>query len=293
MNEATDQPLRWRSLFDGSLVVFVLIAFGATWMGWGTFRALHLQSPWRQPSVLGWTLWLSGSCVSIGGIVAAYVQGGRPAMMSLLRRSVRTAAPLSCWAYALLLPFAWELPARLIVALRAGQPLVFHPEALALLVSPAVLLHFVTGPIGEELGWRGYLLPQMMTVLPRIRASLVVGFIWSLWHIPLYIGLIITNSTDWLLFIAETTVLGVLFLVLMIRSSWAISLAILFHWAVNVVPGVVDRMIPAHLNRQDLVLQSLITGAILCVLAAGLSAGLGRARAKDRTSGSLNEVQQS
>jgi len=263
-------------------VAFVLIGFGATWLGWGAFRALHLQSPWRQPSILNWTLWLSGSCVSIGGIVATYIQGGREATVDLLRRTVRAKAPLDCWAYALLLPFVWEAPARLLVMLRTGQPLVVHPEALMLFASPVVLLHFVTGPIGEELGWRGYLLPRMLDFMPPVKASLIVGFIWSIWHVPLYIGLILTDSTDWFMFISETTILGVLFLVLMVRSSWTISLAILFHWSVNVVPGVVERMMPAHFNKQDTVIQSLITGVILFIIAVGLSIDLGRKRMEFR-----------
>ncbi len=37
---------------------------------------------------------------------------------------------------------------------------------------------------GEELGWRGYLLPALMP-LGKVRAYLLVGLIWGLWHAPL------------------------------------------------------------------------------------------------------------
>jgi membrane protease YdiL (CAAX protease family) len=38
--------------------------------------------------------------------------------------------------------------------------------------------------LGEEIGWRGYLLPKLMP-LGKIGAYIVVGVIWGLWHAPL------------------------------------------------------------------------------------------------------------
>lgn len=38
---------------------------------------------------------------------------------------------------------------------------------------------------GEELGWRGYLMPRLATRMPAWAASLVSGAIWGLWHAPM------------------------------------------------------------------------------------------------------------
>ena len=38
--------------------------------------------------------------------------------------------------------------------------------------------------LGEELGWRGYLLPRLLSV-GRARALLLVGLVWAAWHLPL------------------------------------------------------------------------------------------------------------
>jgi len=39
--------------------------------------------------------------------------------------------------------------------------------------------------LGEEIGWRGFLLRELVKVMPFSRAVIVSGFIWALWHFPL------------------------------------------------------------------------------------------------------------
>lgn len=41
---------------------------------------------------------------------------------------------------------------------------------------------------GEEWGWRGYLLPKLLKVMPLGAATVVDGVIWGLWHLPLIIA---------------------------------------------------------------------------------------------------------
>jgi uncharacterized protein len=39
--------------------------------------------------------------------------------------------------------------------------------------------------LGEELGWRGLLVPQLAKIVPYHRVALISGIIWALWHYPL------------------------------------------------------------------------------------------------------------
>ena len=60
------------------------------------------------------------------------------------------------------------------------------------LISPsAVLITFVvtatSGPMGEELGWRGYLLKELSARYTLFVSALLVGIIWGFWHIPLWL----------------------------------------------------------------------------------------------------------
>ena len=62
-----------------------------------------------------------------------------------------------------------------------GARHLFTPAAFAL--APMILL----GAFGEELGWRGFVLPRLLVRLDAVRASLLLGAIAALWHLPLYL----------------------------------------------------------------------------------------------------------
>lgn len=50
-----------------------------------------------------------------------------------------------------------------------------------------LVLSIVTGAMGEELGWRGFLLPRLQQRFNALTSSLTVGVIWAIWHAPLWL----------------------------------------------------------------------------------------------------------
>ena len=42
------------------------------------------------------------------------------------------------------------------------------------------------GPLGEELGWRGFLLPEFQKRFPNLKSAIIIGIVWFIWHIPLF-----------------------------------------------------------------------------------------------------------
>lgn len=42
------------------------------------------------------------------------------------------------------------------------------------------------GPLAEELGWRGYIQEPLQGKWGKLRASLIIGFFWVVWHLPLF-----------------------------------------------------------------------------------------------------------
>lgn len=127
----------------------------------------------------------------------------------------------------------------------AGMPEV--PEStLPLLVAAQIAASLTLAPLfntlfalGEELGWRGYLLPKLLP-LGEFPAMLISGVIWGLWHAPAILQG--HNYPDRPLLgvgmmIVFTVLLGIFFswLYLKTASPWAPALG---HGTVNAVAGL-------------------------------------------------------
>jgi len=54
---------------------------------------------------------------------------------------------------------------------------------LALQATAGVALSCLTG-LGEEIGWRGFLVPELARTMPLTRVAVVSGAIWAAWHVP-------------------------------------------------------------------------------------------------------------
>jgi membrane protease YdiL (CAAX protease family) len=53
-------------------------------------------------------------------------------------------------------------------------------------LAPLILINFFMGPLGEELGWRSFLYPNLKNHFGWMAAALIVGVVWALWHAPLW-----------------------------------------------------------------------------------------------------------
>ena len=119
---------------------------------------------------------------------------------------------------------------------------------------------------GEEVGWRGYLLPSLARRLGLGGATLVVGIIWAVWHLPLFFipgsG---SDGQSFPLYLAHVTALSVAMGWLYWKSAGSLLVVMVMHAAINntgsLVPGV-----PAFAGR----------GLLLARFAGRLGDSLGR-----------------
>jgi membrane protease YdiL (CAAX protease family) len=147
---------------------------------------------------------------------------------------------LRSWGLAVLMPLlaiggaygaAWSIGAGQL-NMPGGREMVTLPVKLIISIAFGALL----GALGEEVGWRGYLLPHLMP-LGRTRAMLVTGFLHGVWHLPV---MLLTPFYHGIgnrfivvpLFLLSITVAGVFYGYLRLTSNsvWPAAIA---HRAVN------------------------------------------------------------
>lgn len=119
------------------------------------------------------------------------------------------------------------------------------------------IVPIIFGPLAEEFGWRGFVLPLLNPKLQPIRASIIVGFIWALWHAPLFwaksgtaiSGFEVTIPLVALFFIA---VIGSSFIYTWVFNNTVgnISIAILIHLSMN-SSGTIRSMLFPNMGLED------------------------------------------
>lgn len=107
------------------------------------------------------------------------------------------------------------------------------------------------GPISEEFGWRGYALKRLLKHWSGFKASLILGIIWSFWHLPLFFipG---TSQNTWnytfLGFLIGVTFSSVFYTVVYIKTNGSIWSAIVMHWVYTYFTGE----ILSNIERTDI-----------------------------------------
>lgn len=130
---------------------------------------------------------LAAICPAIAAVILVYKTDGTAAVTSLLGRSVD---------YKQIRPTIWYVPVVLllpgVVVVRYGlMQLLGLPHSLPQFSVVSTLLFFgvfVIFALGEELGWMGYVIDPMQERWGALRASIFLGVIWAILHIPLHLG---------------------------------------------------------------------------------------------------------
>ena len=107
------------------------------------------------------------------------------------------------------------------------------PLHLTFLISIGLVFLFIPLGIGEEYGWRGYLLPRVLP-LGEVKGTIVLGIIWALWHLPV---LTLRPGPLWFsipLFTLTVTLLAFPFTWLFRAAGASVLVVSLFHTSFDV-----------------------------------------------------------
>ena len=164
---------------------YTLLAYGISWLIWvpAILNGLGIiKLPFRI-GIIG----VFGPMMA--ALILTFKSQGKEGVSSLLRRSFSGRFKPIWWLVAILLWPAMEGIGMLLAVYLGGDafpdiPLFSAPLSL---LSGLLFTFFLGGGLGEEMGWRGYALDRLQNKYNALVSSLILGVIWALWHLPLYL----------------------------------------------------------------------------------------------------------
>jgi len=135
--------------------------------------------------------------VILNAIIAAYIISGglaaREGIRELLGKLYVWKVSVKWYLIALLLGPAIIIFSLILCYQNAGISLdkVINRWSLGVLYTAIISFSYVTlvrGPLREEIGWRGFALPRLQSRYSPLVATLILGVIWTVWHLPLHLN---------------------------------------------------------------------------------------------------------
>ena len=223
----------------GSVASFFGLVFFATWIVWVP-RALEsqglLDSQWARSLGRGWTY-----MPALAAVLFLALTSGRRGLAELGRKLLLWRIGWRWYLAIAAIPLGAALGTAVIYALTGGQFSAALPLALDLplpLIPLIIGIRLLTDGIGEETAWRGVALPQLLRRMNAVTASIILGVVWAIWHLPLTftVGAPMANNSIALLFVLLPAQ-AVVYTWLYQRTRGSILAAALFHamiglWAI-------------------------------------------------------------
>ena len=212
--------------------------------------------------LLAWTLWYAATLLAgdppnqffflagtfAPGIVAVLLTAwaeGSAGVRALLAPLFKWEVGARWYLFALLFLAAIKLTVALVFRVATGEWPQFGDTSLILMLAATLFSTLTLGQSGEEVGWRGYALPRMATRLGLGPASLILGVIWAVWHLPLFfIPGTSTTGQSFPLYLLQVIALSVALGWLWWNTGGSLLLTMLLHAAVNNTKDIVPSAVP-------------------------------------------------
>lgn len=173
---------------------------------------------------------LGAFSASLAGIVLAAVEGRKGGVRELLGRFLIWRVGLQWWAFALLFPIIPSVAALYLFSLFGGPAVDWSGLKPPSGIVPMIVMLTIFAGIGEEFGWRGYAMPRLQARHNALTASLIVGLVWGIWHIPMFLTAGTTQS-KWLADAGWVAIVG--------YTVYCMAWAIQYTWVFNNTGGSV------------------------------------------------------
>lgn len=222
------------------LTSFFILAIGLTWI-FMIIDALGSQGilPFRLPLPL---MIVMGYMPTVAAVIVVGRTRGREGVRALFRKLLIWRVGLRWFLFAILgvavidilsiLFYNRIVPSADLPVLSDRLPAVPPLQMILSLVPMYIVITLVNG---EELAWRGFATPQLQARYNALVASLIMGVIWTVFHLPLFFTRTGSSQSDWPFasFLASTVAMTILYTWMLNHTRGSVLLAYLFHGAAN------------------------------------------------------------
>lgn len=226
------------------VVWFYLLAFGITWIGMvpaalGSHGIAPFDNPYFQLLSIFYAIG-----PALAAVIVSRVAHGKKGVQDLDKGLMQWRVGLVWYILAVL------GSAVLLIAAQVITKLLGLPVTIAGLqgdLSPYIIFGFAINFLAntcEEIGWRGFALPRLQKRYNALLATLIVGILWGLWHLPLLF--MVGSPMSEYPFLWFISIVADAFIYTWIYNSTkgSILLVALFHGSGNIFGAFITRVSP-------------------------------------------------
>jgi len=234
------------AIIKNPLISFVVINYVISWSFLYPCYQLILNAEEGTFPVLALIGLIGAYGPTIAAILVERLTTGKEGLKTLLKRLLIWRINVGWYLFILVIPvvlYGLAVRSSGLFGFETGQ--AYLKEGLGS-VFRFILIALPFGPMGEELGWRGFMMPRLLKKYNVWQSSLILGFVWTFWHMASFTfpGAAIPSVFDvsvWTVFLyllnisAETFLMTFVFL----KTRGSVFIAILFHAAFNACANIV------------------------------------------------------
>jgi membrane protease YdiL (CAAX protease family) len=222
------------------LAIFFILAIGLTWI-FMIADALGSQGilPFRLPLPV---MIVMGYMPTLAAVIVVGKTQGRTGVRALFRKLLIWRVGLRWYLFSIFgmaVIFILGIVLYNLIVPSADLPIFSEqmPSASPVQMILSLLPMYVVFTLvnGEELAWRGYATPQLQARYSALTSSLIMGVIWTVFHLPLFFTRTGSSQSDWPFasFLISTVAITVLYTWMLNHTRGSVLLAYLFHGAAN------------------------------------------------------------
>jgi len=262
--ETQDSSSALQAKTRSKLAIFVFFALAFAW-AWGMgFAATQVKA--YSPGLNVALMIVAGFGPSLAGIAVVAIFSSPAGLRDWTRRCLNWRVGWHWFVLAFLAPPVLMVCALAVNATLVGEfPTLPASGHIPLAIANFGLVLLIGGPLGEEFGWRGYLMPAMTAKLNWRAASLLIGVVWGVWHLPLfYMADTAQSQMAMPIFMLNILAGSVVFGWLFERTLGSVLPALVLHTSLNAWAGILAIVPTAATGRP----YALVTGLLVLIAAA-------------------------